>query len=79
LEEALADPATESPTTEALRSQLDAILVFSGDRHRDVSVMRRGDLAVFLRSDAAEARSAPTNKKAALRVQNGVRGMMWEY
>ncbi len=42
MEEALADPATESPTTEALRSQIDAILVFPVERRGEVSVTLRG-------------------------------------
>jgi hypothetical protein len=53
LEEALADPAPEGPATEALRALIDAILVFPGERRGKVSVTLRGDLAAFLRSDAA--------------------------
>jgi hypothetical protein len=53
LEEALADPAPDGPATEALRALIDAILVFPGERRGKVSVTLRGDLAAFLRSDAA--------------------------
>ena len=54
-----------------LRGLINAILVLPGERRGEEWVTLRGDLAAFLRADAA-ALSAPCNKKAALRVQNGV-------
>ena len=71
LEEALNDPDTAGPATEALRSLINAILVFPGERRGEVSVTLRGDLAAFLRADEAEGACGSPNKKAALREQNG--------
>jgi hypothetical protein len=71
LEEALTDPQTAGPATEALRVLINAIVVFPGERRGEVSVTLRGDLAAFLHADAAESLVATANKKAALRVRSG--------
>jgi len=68
--EALTDPETTLAATEALRVLINAIVVFPGERRGEVSVTLRGDLAAFLRADAAVL-SAPCNKKAALLGENG--------
>ncbi|MGK7868857.1 hypothetical protein ACFHPP_16415, partial [Falsiroseomonas sp. E2-1-a20] len=65
LEEALGDPATVGPATEALRSLVDAILVIPGERRGEVSLTLRGDLAALL-----DAKSSDTSQLDALR-QNG--------
>ena len=77
MEEALTDPEATLAATEALRVLINAIVVFPRERRREVSVTLRGDLAVFLRADAAVL-SAPGNKKAALREQNGCSRSDWE-
>jgi DNA invertase Pin-like site-specific DNA recombinase len=71
LEEALTDPQTAGPATEALRVLINAIVVFPGERRGEVSVTLRGDLAAFLHADEAERARGAGNKKAALREQNG--------
>ena len=76
LEEALTDPETTLAATEALRVLINAIVVLPGERRGEVSVTLRGDLAAFLRADAA-ALSASGNKKAALREQNGCSRSDW--
>jgi site-specific DNA recombinase len=48
LEAALEDPAAASIATEALRSLIDAILIYPGEKRGQVSVKLRGDLAAFL-------------------------------
>jgi hypothetical protein len=53
LEEALTDPESAGPATEALPALVNAIRVFPGERLGEVSVTLRGDLAAFLRADAA--------------------------
>jgi site-specific DNA recombinase len=66
LEEALADPATVGPATEALRSLIDAIVVVPGDRRGEISLTLRGDLAAFLRAGEGD-RGEPGNGKTPVR------------
>lgn len=56
--------------TNALRSFVDTFFMIPGKHRGEVSVTLRGDLAAFLRADAAVL-SAPGNKKAALLGENG--------
>ena len=78
LEEALTDPQTAGPATEALRALVNAILVVPGERRGEVSVTLRGDLAAFLHADEAERARGAANKKAALLGENGCSGSGWE-
>ena len=55
LEEALRDPATMAAAAEALRTLIDAILVFPGEKRGKVNIELRGDLAAFLRLGEAAA------------------------
>ena len=48
LEEALHDPVVSAAAVEALRSLIDAIVVYPGERRGEVRVEMRGDLAAFL-------------------------------
>ena len=48
LEAALAEPTAAAEAAEALRSVVDAILVFPGERRGEVRIELRGDLAAFL-------------------------------
>ena len=45
LEDALQDSRTASAAAEALRSLIDAILVYPGDKRGEVTIDLRGDLA----------------------------------
>ena len=52
----LADPETAMAAAEALRTLIDAILIYPGERRGEVSVSLRGDLAAFLYlAEASEA------------------------
>jgi site-specific DNA recombinase len=51
LEAALADPVIASEATEALRSVIDAIVIYPGERRGEVRIELRGDLAAFLRME----------------------------
>jgi len=68
LEEALTDPETAMAATEALRTLIDAILIFPGERRGEVEISLRGDLAAFLR--ASEATTA-AGSGDVLRAQSG--------
>jgi len=48
LEATLADPTAAAEAAEALRSVIDAILVYPGERRGEVRLELRGDLAAFL-------------------------------
>ncbi|WP_408886996.1 recombinase family protein [Limobrevibacterium gyesilva] len=67
LEEALRDAATMAAAAEALRSLVDAILVYPGETRGEVRVELRGDLAAFLYlpepSDGAQTRTAASRKE----------------
>jgi site-specific DNA recombinase len=78
LEDALRDAATAAAAAEALRSLIDAIVVYPGARRGEVAVELRGDLAAFLHLGAAAAGDAAAgnaeaagNKKAALLAEGG--------
>ena len=48
LEQALNDFAVSAAAAEALRSLIDAIVVYPGERRGEVTLELRGDLAAFL-------------------------------
>ena len=48
LETALLDPTAEAAATAALRTLIDAIVVYPGEKRGEYSVQLRGDLAAFL-------------------------------
>jgi site-specific DNA recombinase len=75
LETALQDPAAASAAAEALRTLIDAILVYPGEQRGEVSVELRGDLAAFLylaepAPDGA-AGGTPNSRTAVAQVGNG--------
>ena len=69
LEEALRDPSAAAAATEALRTLIDAILVYPGERRGEVTRELRGDLAAFLH--LAEPAAGADARTAALRMGNG--------
>ena len=66
LERAMENPMTASGAAEALRSVIDAIMVFPGDKRGEVSVKLRGDLAAFMYLD-----DGAQTGTAALQKENG--------
>ena len=48
LEQALQDPLVSAAAVEALRSLVDAVVVYPGERRGEVRLELRGDLAAFL-------------------------------
>ena len=72
LEDALRDPGAAAAAAEALRSLIDAILVYPGERRGQVHVELRGDLAAFLRLD--EPADASGAKAAVPRLRNACSG-----
>jgi site-specific DNA recombinase len=78
LETALQDPAAASAAAEALRTLIDAILVYPGEKRGEVSVEFRGDLAAFLylaepAPDGA-AGGTPNSRTAVALMGNGRSG-----
>ena len=79
LEEALRDPDAAAAATDALRTLIDAILVYPGERRGEVHVELRGDLAAFLYvGEAATGAAVPvapaqgaSSNAAVLRSGNG--------
>ena len=69
LEEALRDPSTAAAATEALRTLIDAILVYLGQHRGEVRLELRGDLAAFLY--LSETESGADGQTAVLRIGNG--------
>jgi hypothetical protein len=47
----LKDPVVSAAAVEALRSLIDAMVAYLGERRGEVRLELRGDLAVFLRGD----------------------------
>ncbi len=52
----MADPEA---ATEALRSLIEAILIYPGERRGEVSISLRGDLAAFLHAAEAAVTNGP--------------------
>ncbi len=75
LEQALHDPAVSAAAVEALRSLVDAIVVYPGEGRGEVSLELRGDLAAFLHlaDDGPAAAILPPAgaKTSASRAGNG--------
>ena len=75
LEQALHDPSVSAAAVEALRSLVDAIVVYPGERRGEVTLELRGDLAAFLHlADDGPAASIlpPADAKTAVaRAGNG--------
>ena len=75
LELALQDPTAAAAAMEALRTLIDAILVYPGEKRGEVSVDLRGDLAAFLYlADATRAGSSegtPNGRTAVAQSRNG--------
>ncbi len=67
VERALADAATAASAVEALRSVIDVIQVFPGEKRGEVSVQLRGDLAAFMYLDETMAQTGTP----ALHKENG--------
>jgi site-specific DNA recombinase len=80
LEQALHNPAVSAAAVEALRSLIDAIVVYPGERRGEVSLELRGDLAAFLHladDDPVASIMPPADAKtAATRAGNGGSGGM---
>jgi site-specific DNA recombinase len=64
VERALENPTTAAGAVEALRSVIDAIMVFPGEKRGEVTVQLRGDLAAFMHLDdgAQTGTAAPQTK-----------------
>jgi site-specific DNA recombinase len=67
LEKALQDPLAASAAGEALRSLIDAIVVFPGAKRGEVMIELRGDLAAFMHVEDEGA----STRTAVPRVGNG--------
>ncbi len=77
LEEALTDPETAMAATEALRTLIDAILIFPGECRGEVEISLRGDLAAFLHASEVWAAAGSGDD---LRTQNGNKPVTrWSY
>jgi hypothetical protein len=63
LEDALRDRPAAAAATEALRTLIDAILIYPGERRGDVRIELRGDLAAFLY--LSEATQGADNRRVA--------------
>jgi site-specific DNA recombinase len=60
LEQALADPLVSAAAVEALRSLIDAIVVYPGPKRGEVRIELRGDLAAFMHLASGHvSRSSP--------------------
>ena len=70
LEAALQDPAAAAAAAEALRSLIDAIMVYPGEKRGEVSIELRGDLAAFMHVPDGGA----TTRTAVARMGNGRAG-----
>ncbi len=68
LEQALQDPLVSAAAVEALRSLVDAVVVYPGERRGEVRLELRGDLAAFLH--LAEG--------GVVRPANGRSGQWWD-
>ena len=61
LETALTDPATAEAASAAIRSPIDAIVMFPGERRGELRLELRGDLAAFLHLGDAETPAPSAN------------------
>ncbi len=76
LEQALQDPSSAALAAEALRTLIDAIVVYPGPLRGEVRIELRGDLAAFLHlADPGTGQNART---AVLQMGNGRSGGMLE-
>lgn len=71
LEKALAEPATAAAAAEALRSLIDEILIFPGERRGEMTIQLRGDLAAFLHLPEGDS-IKPTAIQTAIGRRSGV-------
>ncbi len=69
LEEALRDPSAAAAANEALRTLIDAILVYPGERRGEVTLELHGDLAALLH--LAEPDAGADTRTAVLRMGSG--------
>jgi hypothetical protein len=80
VEEALRAPVVSAAAVEALRSLIDAIVVYPGERRGEMRVEMHGDLAAFLHlrdeSPGASASPTPSAETAAPGMGNGGSGRM---
>ena len=76
LEEALHDPVVSAAAVEALRSLIDAIVVYPGERRGEVRVEMRGDLAAFLhlRDESPGASASPPHRRQMAKPPAPARG-----
>ena len=79
LEQALHDPSVSAAAVEALRSLIDAIVVYPGERRGEVSLELRGDLAAFLHlaDDGPAGRDPATGRRENRRSPCGERRFCW--